>query len=118
MGVDFAYFGGKSAIAPLLGTPVWRSYFRPIAAFKADFGPICRTLGRKGARPGQGGRRRGLARPHPRLPIDRRDVLVRARPERFVGDIRMRLELVPELGLDRGDVEPDPTIVLARIAPG
>src|SRR5581483_7536948 len=52
------------------------------------------------------------------LPIGRRDVLVRSGSERLIGDVRMRLDLVPELSLDRRDVESDPTVVLPRIPSG
>jgi hypothetical protein len=48
----------------------------------------------------------------PRLTEFQWNILVGARPERLIGDVWMRLQLIPELSLDRRDVETDPTIVL------
>ena len=53
-----------------------------------------------------------------RLAEFRRDVLVGPGAERLIRDIRVGLELVPELRLNRRDVETDPAIVLTRISAG
>ena len=48
------------------------------------------------------------------LSVSWRDLLVKAGTERLIGDIRVCVQFLPELGLNRRYVEADP-IILARI---
>src|SRR3990170_5518181 len=53
-----------------------------------------------------------------RLAVFRWDIFVGAGAERLIGNVRVGLQLVPKLSLDRRDVEADPAIILTRISPG